>query len=172
MPGVNILANGQFTTYGTLNFFVSGPILKLFLSAETLDQKGHVTKYSPLPTVSGCPFPALTFWHKIWCVIHFPKAEWILRTSIIRWSGGQHGDIWRPRHTHQKKKKNMKLGKKRKNKSSFCLLLHFSWKHQPHHFEVGFFIVSLLWKGRICHFYCEQNAAATVWHGQPRMLLC
>ena len=37
-PGVNILAKAQkFTTYGTvLNFFVSGPILKLFFSAESL----------------------------------------------------------------------------------------------------------------------------------------
>ena len=48
-PGVTILPSGQkFTTYGTLNFFVSGPILKLFFSAESWDPKGHVTKYSPL----------------------------------------------------------------------------------------------------------------------------
>ena len=46
--------NGQkFTTYGTLNFFVSGPILKLFFSAESLDQRGHVTKYSPLAGMSS-----------------------------------------------------------------------------------------------------------------------
>ena len=52
--GVNILTIGQkFTTYGTLNFFVSGPILKSFSSAESLDQKGHVTKYSPLQTTSS-----------------------------------------------------------------------------------------------------------------------
>ena len=52
--GVNILPNGQkFTTYGTLNFFVSGPIFKSFFSAESLDQKGHVTKYSPLKFALG-----------------------------------------------------------------------------------------------------------------------
>ena len=54
-PGVNILVNGQkFTTYGTLNFFVSGPILKLFLSAESL------TKYSPLLAI------ALDIWAQCW----------------------------------------------------------------------------------------------------------
>ena len=37
-----------FATYGTLNFLVSGSILKWFFSAESLDPKGHVTKYSPL----------------------------------------------------------------------------------------------------------------------------
>ena len=47
---MNILVIGQkFTTYAPLNFFVSGPISKIQLSAESLDQKGHVTKYSPLP---------------------------------------------------------------------------------------------------------------------------
>ena len=47
---MNILAISlKFTTYGTLNFFVSEPILKLLLSAESLHQRGQVTKYSPLP---------------------------------------------------------------------------------------------------------------------------
>ena len=47
--GVKMLVIGlKFTTYGTLNFFVSGPILKLFFSAKSLDPKDHVTKYSPL----------------------------------------------------------------------------------------------------------------------------
>ena len=54
ITGVNILANGlKFTTYGTLNFFVSAPILKLLLSAESLDPKGQVTKYSPLQGPGG-----------------------------------------------------------------------------------------------------------------------
>ena len=43
------MANGQkFTTHGVLNFFVYGPISIEFFSAESWDQKGHVTKYSPL----------------------------------------------------------------------------------------------------------------------------
>ena len=101
---------------------------------------------------------ALTFDIKYDVSYTFPKQnEFCAPLSLGGRVAGQHGDIWRPRHT-RRRRKNMK--EKRKNKSSFCLLLHFSWKHQPHHFEV--FIVSLLWKGRICHFYCEQNAAATV----------
>ena len=42
------LDSQKFATYGTLNFLVSRLILKLLLSAVSLDQRGNLTKYSPL----------------------------------------------------------------------------------------------------------------------------